>query len=131
MRVAATEWSDAMLIPDLLRGLAVAGAGAVFAMALSEAYLYTKRYKDKRDPWYGITRLLYMRRIRYGVALMSIFLIGAVLGRIGDDMTWRTPAALLIEFLLISGMYGILRDDEVIQDGGLTHHAKRKTDPIE
>lgn len=112
----------ALVEPDLLRGLGIALGGTAFAMSMSEALLYYRRVRDPRDPWYGHRRLHYMMWVRLGIALSCVFMIGAVFSKLGNDhLTWRAPGSILVFGLLIYGMWGILRDDETIQDTGASY----------
>lgn len=124
----------ALVLPDTLRAVALAEGGIVFAMSLSEAYLYYVRKRDPRDPWFGVKRLDYMMFVRLGIALAAIMITVVVSGHLGDpELTYRAPGAVLTFTVMIYGMQGILRDDETIQDTGAAaghrqHPGRRDTD---
>jgi hypothetical protein len=116
-------------LADVPRGLTMALGGVVFALALSEAWLYYSRSHDARDPWYGAKRLRYLIVIRLGMALLVLTCVGVVGTYLGEPgLTWRTPAALCAFALLIYGLLGILREDEAVKDMRLATSVPRRRD---
>ena len=104
-------------IADICRTVALVMGGMAGGLAVSEALLYYRRKRSPGDPWEGHKRLDYMVGVRVAILLMTMFIVGVLIDRLGEaDITWRAPCAVATFAVAIWGMLGILKDDETIQD---------------
>ena len=123
---------EALVTADLLRVATLIMGGLAYGLALAEAKLYWARKRTPGDPWFGHKRLDYMVAVRLGVAVIVSGVVVAIALRLGDEeLTFRTPVALVSFSLLVYGMRGILVDDQELLDEAGSHPMRRKTDDAE
>lgn len=116
-----------ILAGDFLRTVVLGLLGVIFGLALSEGYLYLRRYREHDEK--GV-RLMFMAVVRVGIAGASVFMATEAATRFGEPLTYRAPLGTFVMVCFIVGMGGILRDDyqRLMRAHRRSHPLRRQTD---